>query len=107
MPLYFLIHDAAVFHDQVKPALAAAWRQRSFAPCQRLCTVLLPSLQTFAERYHTATGDSLLEQAARGLPFDRDYWRLLVAEVLLYAALDIPEFEIAPDTLLCLLTPDR
>ena len=107
MPLYFLIHDAAAFHDQVEPALAAAWQQRSFAPCLRLCSALLPAVRSFAERYHTDPDGSLLDQAAHGLPFDRDCWRLLVSEVLLYGAVDIPELEIAPDTLLCLLAPDR
>lgn len=107
MPLYFLLHDAATFHNQVKPALAAAWCQRSFTPCQELCAGLLPAVRAFGERYHTAPEESLLFQVVGGLHFGRDYWRLLVSEVLLYGAVEIPELEIAPDTLLCLLAPER
>ena len=39
------------------------------------------------------------------LPFHRHFWRALVAEVLLYSALEIPEFQIIGDTLNRLLSP--
>jgi hypothetical protein len=42
-------------------------------------------------------------QVARGLPYDRHFWRALVGEVLLFAADDIPEFQTCADTLCCLL----
>jgi hypothetical protein len=41
-----------------------------------------------------------------GLSFDRACWRHLVGEVLLYGAAELPELEIAPETLCCLLAPE-
>jgi hypothetical protein len=107
MPLYFLLLDARPFQEQIRPSLAAAWRQRSFEPCRSLCRDLLPVVRAFAERHGLIALESLLGQVARGLPFDRDYWTLLAGEVLLYAAREVPELEVAPETLCCLLAPER
>src|SRR6516164_7163015 len=104
MPLYFLLHDAARFHEALRPALAEAWRRRSFEPCRALCSALAPAAVGFAERYHTGHDEPLLAQVARGgVPFDRDFWRLLVGEALLYGAASVPEILTAPDTLCRLL----
>ncbi len=104
MPLYFLLHDAVRFSDSVRPPLTEAWRRRSFEPCRLLCESLAPAALAFAERYHTGHDDPLLAQLLRGpMPFDRDLWRLLVGEVLLYGAAVVPEFQTAPDTLAWLL----
>src|SRR5262249_3264739 len=89
---YFLVLDAATFEGRARPALAAAWRARSFVPCRDLCAALTPSAHSYAERYHTGAGEPLLCQVFRGLPFDRGNWRTLVGEVLLFSALEIPEF---------------
>jgi hypothetical protein len=108
MPLYFLLLDAGSFRGATAPALAAAWRRGSFAPCRGLCAGLVPAARAFAERYHLGADEPLLARVAReggGVPFDRDLWRLLVGEVLLYAAAEIPEFQTAPATLACLLAP--
>src|SRR5262249_45934665 len=89
MALYFLLLDAGPFHAEVAPALTAAWRQGSFAPCRDLSARLLPAAQEYAVRYHTGPDDGLLERLARPsgvVPFDRELWRFLVGEVLLYAA---------------------
>jgi hypothetical protein len=107
MPLYHLLLDASAFHDRIRPALAAAWLRRGFEPCQSLCAELLPTARAFAERYHLGTDEPLLAQVARGLTFDRDFWRHLVGEVLWYSAAEIPEFTSAPDSLCCLLAPNR
>ena len=107
MPLYHLVLDAAVFHDRIRPALSGAWLQRTFKPCQVLCVSLLPAVRAFAERYHLGPDEPLLAQVARGLPFERTFWRHLTGEVLWYSAAEIPEFEIAPETLICLLAPER
>ncbi len=101
---YFLLLDGTTFEGAVRPALAASWRQRSFEPCRALCASLVPAARAYAERYHTG-GESLILQAAASLPFDRGFWRLLAGEVLLVAAVDIPEFQTAPDTLCRLLAP--
>jgi hypothetical protein len=105
MANYFLLLDGRTFEGEVRPALAASWRQRSFEPCRALCASLTPAARTYAERYHIG-GESLVVGVAGGLPFDRAFWRLLVGEVLLVAAVDVPEFQTAPDTLARLLAPD-
>ena len=91
----------------MRPALAAAWRQRNFDPCRRLCADLLPSARAYAERYHVGGDEPLLRRVAEGLPFDRACWRGLVAEILLYTAVEIPEFQTCEETLCLLLAPDR
>jgi hypothetical protein len=108
MPLYFLVHDADLFHGAMVPALAAAWRGRSFAACRDLCARLVPAAREYATRYHTGPEEPLLcRVAAAGgaVPFGREMWRFLTGEMLLYAAAEIPEFQTAPETLAWLLAP--
>jgi hypothetical protein len=106
MRVYFLPLDADLFHRQIAPALAASWRQRSFAPCRSVCSHLQPAARDFTERYRIGHDEPLLCRAA-DLPFDRDLWRALAAELLLYGAADMPTTQTAADTLCCLLAPDR
>ncbi len=105
MPLYFLPHDAARFHQEIRPALSATWRRRSFEPARALCAALATAAVAFAERYHTGNEEPLLTRVAGGtaVPFDRDVWRLLVGEVLLYGAASVPDLLTAPETLSHLL----
>src|SRR5438105_15906946 len=107
MSIYFFLLDARRFRQEIVPPLAAGWRQRSFRPCQALCASLAPEAAAFAERYHTGPVEPLLCRVARGLAFDRHFWRLLVGEVLLYAAAELPEVQTAPDTFTRLLAPER
>jgi hypothetical protein len=107
MPVYYLLVDATWFHQQLRPSLAASWRLRSFEPCRALCSDLLSATRAFLERYHATAEEPLVYQVARGLPFDRDFWRLLAGELLLFGAAEIPELQIAPDTLCCLLAPEH
>jgi hypothetical protein len=102
---YFLVLDGAFFERAVRPPLAAGWRARSFGPCRDLCAHLLPSARAYAERYHTGSDEPLLAHVAGGLPYDRTYWRSLVGEMLLFAAVEIPEFQTCADTLCRLLAP--
>jgi hypothetical protein len=104
---YFLVLDGAGFEGQVRPALAESWRRRSFEPCQVLCAGLLPAARSYAERYHTGDAEPLVALVGAGLPFDRVYWRTLVAEVLLFAAVEIPEFQTCAETLSLLLAPEH
>jgi hypothetical protein len=106
MPLYFLTLDGALFQHRLRPALAAAWRERSFAPCQALCAELLPRARAFAARYLIAD-EPLLQRVTEGLSFDRDFWRFLAGELLWYGADDIPELQTTPEALCCLLAPER
>jgi hypothetical protein len=104
--LYFLLLDAEQFEKRLVPPLAAAWRQRSFEPCRPLAEWLLPAAAEFRAGLLTGPTESLLARVANGLPFDRRYWRLLAAEVLVLAAVEMPEIETAPQTLQALLAPE-
>src|SRR5579871_1697298 len=107
MPLYFYVHDREPFQQDLAPALTAAWRRRSFEPCRALCASLVPRTQDFVQPFRPAPGESLVSLVAQGLPFARAYFGALVGEVLLYAAAEVPEIPTAPDTLCCILAPDR
>lgn len=104
--LYFLVLESAIFHEDLVPALAAAWRHRSFAPCRSLCERLEPQVRVFADQYRVSE-EPLLTRIAEGLPFDRELWRVLAGEVLWYAAAEIPTIRTAPETLYCLLAPEQ
>jgi hypothetical protein len=104
---YFLMLDAAAFEGRTRPLLAASWRQRSFAPCRSFCAELLPAASAYAEQYHVGADEPLLARVAEGLSFDRDRWRALVGEVLLFAAVEIPEFQTCEETLCRLLAPEH
>jgi hypothetical protein len=105
---YFFVLNAADFDGRARPALADAWRFRRFDAARALCQALLPAAHDYAERYHVGACESLLERiASRTVAFDRTLWRSLVGEVLLFSALEIPEFQVNADTLTCLLAPQR
>jgi hypothetical protein len=103
MAEYFLCLDAETFLQRLRPSLGASWRQRSFTPCRSLCRELLPAAREYTRRYHTGDEETLVERIAEGLPFDRACWRLLAGEMLLFAAVEIPEFPTNAETLCCLL----
>jgi hypothetical protein len=105
MPLYFMLHDAARFHQELCPLLAEAWRRRSFEACRRLCRDLAP--RVLAEQSPLNPEQPLLCHVAQGLAFDRDYWRLLAGELLLFTAVELPAAPAAPETLRFLLAPQR
>jgi hypothetical protein len=90
----------------MSPALAASWRVRSFEPCRLLCSDLTPAALAVTSEFATSTEEPLLCKVARDLPFDRHFWHLLVGELLLYAAAEVPEIQIAPEALCCLLAPE-
>jgi hypothetical protein len=98
MAHYFLILNAELFHQRISPALTAGWFQRSFEPCRALCRSLQTTAQNFRDRYH-AHIEPLTLKVEAGLPFDRNLWRLLVGEVLLFSAHELPLLRTAPATL--------
>ena len=100
-----MLVDADLFSRRISPALAASWQQRSFEPCRPLCTELMPAALAFGDACHTDANEALLCKIAQGLPFDRHFWQVLVGEVLLYGAAELPQIQIAPETLCCLLAP--
>jgi hypothetical protein len=103
VPLYFLLFDAQVFHEQIVPPLAAAWRQRSIAPCVPLAKRLLPAIDALRSEYFAGPEALLLTRVPDGLAFERRYWRQLAGEVLVAAAAEMPEIQTVPETLYCLL----
>jgi hypothetical protein len=106
MPLYFMLLDADRFHRQMVPALAASWRQRSFEPCRELGVSLSLAVEAFRAAYF-AGEEPLVGRLAQGLRFDKHYWRLLVGEILLIAAAEVPDIQTVPRTMCCLLALDR
>jgi hypothetical protein len=103
---YFLVLEGTSFEHEIRPALAASWRLRNFEPCHTVCAALTPAAVAFAQRYHTGMDEPFVARVAAGLPFDRAFWRMLVSEILLVAAVEIPEFQTCPDTLCRLLAPN-
>src|SRR4051812_38410347 len=99
MPWYFYPLEPTLFHDQVHPALAASWRLRSFAPCTELCRAFLERVRAFQQEYRGLEDATLVEQVARGLAFDKDRWRCLAGELLLFGAADWPVLEVPEGTL--------
>lgn len=106
MAEYFFLLDAALFENRIRPALAESWRCRSFEPCRSLCESLLPAARAYAERFHISD-EPLLARVPAGMVFDRSIWRTLVGETLLFAAVEIPEFQVCAETLCCLLAPQH
>jgi len=105
MAVYYMLLDAELFFGRLSPALAASWQTRSFDPCRALCAELAPAVRAFSERFHTGPEEPLVYSVPRGLPFDRRFWQLLVGELLLYGATEIPEIQTAPETLCSILAP--
>src|SRR5579885_1983439 len=106
MAEYFLCLSAETFLRQIRPALTDSWRQRNFAPCRALCNHLLPAARAYAQSCRLGQEQTLIAKIAEGIPFDRACWRLLVSEVLLFSAVEIPEFPTNAQTLSCLLAPE-
>jgi|SRR5665213_2653744 len=104
---YFLMLDAAAFEGRARLLLAASWRLRDFDPCRAYCAELLPAASAYAQQYHVGADEPLLARVAEGLSFDRDRWRALVGEVLLFTAVEIPEFQTCEATLCRLLAPEH
>ncbi|HVS35224.1 MAG TPA: hypothetical protein VMS17_06550 [Gemmataceae bacterium] len=104
---YFLALDAADFEGRVRPALAASRRRASFDPCRALCAELISAARAYKDRYHVGGAEALVQSVADGMTFHRDVWRALVGEILLYTAVEIPEFQTCEATLVHLLAPGR
>jgi hypothetical protein len=106
MAVYYMLFDADLFSRRLCPALAASWRRRSFEPCRTLCSDLVPAALALMKEFATSAEEPLICKAARDLAFDRDFWHLLVGELLFYSAAEIPEIQVAPETFCCLLSPE-
>lgn len=105
--LYFYLLEQATFLDSIRPALSTSWRQRSFAPCRELCQQLIPRIPDYLAGRSSADDSPFLLRVAEGAAFDRRLWHLLVGEVLMFSAVDVPRIDTSPDALCCLLASDR
>lgn len=104
---YFFPLDAARFHGVIAPALAAAWSARSFVPCRDLCRELAEAAAEFVQ--HNAAGATVplaLQFAQNKSLFRKDLWRILVSEMLLLCAEEMPEIETPLATWAALLHQD-
>jgi hypothetical protein len=102
---YFLVHDRSVFEESLRPALAAAWQQRSFAPCLAVGREWLAAAHDYVRRYHVQPAGIVLMQLEQGLLFDRNLWRALAGELILFAACEAPEIPRHVNSLRTLLAP--
>jgi hypothetical protein len=107
MPIYYMLLDAMLFHWQIIPALTTSWRERSFHPCRPLRAALLASARSYVQRFHLRSEETLLCTDLGALSFDRHCWQALVGEILVFAAAEIPELQVAPALLRRLLAPER
>jgi hypothetical protein len=104
---YFFVLDAADFETRLRPALTAAYRRRSFEPLRPAAAELTAAARLYGERYHAGGDEPLLARLEHGLTFDRLLWRTLVSEILLFTAMEIPEFQTNADALCLLLAPSH
>jgi hypothetical protein len=103
MPFYFLVFDPVILEQQIRPALTASRRLKSFEPCRSIATLLLPRVRAFRQQCHAGPEEPLIERMLlASFSFDRHLWQSLAGELLLYGAAEIPDLRIAPETL-CLL----
>lgn len=79
---------------------------KSFDPCRPLAQQLAPAVLAFWRRYLFDDSASMIGQVAAGRPFDRDVWRLLVGEILLHGADELPQIGGDIDALLCQIPLD-
>lgn len=100
MFLYFYLLEQAFLSALLRPTLARAFRERSFAPCRGLCAALLSSVKDVPE-------DALIRAVGNGLRFERVFWHALVGECLVHGAADIPRLPTAPQTWIALLAPEH
>jgi hypothetical protein len=105
MPHFLFPVDADFYSNHLQPFLAQGWRERSFAPCRKLCQELLARVHNYHQAYHGLAEKTLVEQVIEGLSFDKAIWRALVGEVLLFAAEELPLLQVPVETLCCLLAP--
>lgn len=94
------VHDSDQFRGLIAPQLAKSWRLRTLAPIVQLVAELGPRIRRISEQ-HCLTADEqpLLFSLAHHQQFDRQLWRHLAGEFLLYAAVESPVVQDAEETL--------
>src|SRR5262245_31084153 len=99
MANYFMVHDAARFHDLIAPALATSALRRDFAASRAICAELSHDMTAFSERFRVRLEDCIWPRVCNGLAYDRHRWTALAGELFLFAAVEIPEITTAPEQL--------
>jgi hypothetical protein len=99
-----MILDAAWFQEALRPALSAAWLERSFAPCQRICQTLVPRSRALALECRLGEGELLLPLVAQGLAFDRHFWPMVTWECLFFGAAEVAHMQVPQQAYFYLLS---
>jgi hypothetical protein len=95
----FLLHDAAIFHDRLAPAVAESFRRRSFEPMRKFAHDFRETIGRASQRDRLIAAEQPLLYGCDPVRFDRRLWRHFSGELLLYAAAETPAFPTAPELL--------
>jgi hypothetical protein len=91
VPHYFLLHDSHFFQECILPAFGRSWQSSSFEPIGSLAPHFRPGIAAFTEKFRMGTDETVLEQIARGMQFDRDVWEMAFGEALFFGAREAPD----------------
>jgi hypothetical protein len=89
---YFMLIPAERF-ERLGGVLRACRLERSFRPAVELCRSLGESAQPFVQREPDGLIEPLTLAVAGGMPFTPERWRLLLGELLLLSAAELPQIE--------------
>src|SRR2546423_5350820 len=90
---YFMVLPAEWFREGLAGSLRECWRRRSFRAITTICEELTGAARNFIQCDMDGTSPPLTLQVPRGLAFDPNRWRLLAGELMLFAAVELPEIE--------------
>ena len=90
---YFMAISKDWLQNRLSPSLRACWMQRSFGPAVEICREMAEISRSFVQRGGASETPPLTLLVPAGLRFDRDRWRALAGELLLFGAAGLPELE--------------
>jgi hypothetical protein len=90
---FFMAIEKEWFQNRLTPSLRACWLGRSFGPAVEICRELAEISRSFIQRGGEPPVPPLTLLVPDGLTFDRDRWRALTGELLLFSAAELPEIE--------------
>jgi hypothetical protein len=93
---YFMAIPADWFRQLLSPSLGECWRTHSFRPIEKICRELSAVAAQFIQKGYDHSPVTL--EVPQGLAFRPDRWRLLVGELLLFGAAELPELETPLDS---------
>jgi hypothetical protein len=99
MPIYFYLHERRWFQDEFVRGMAECRRLRSFRPCLALCRSMAAAAQDYWRRFHIGDDVPLVCQVDAGSRYEPNIWELLVGELIVVGAQQIPEIALAPEML--------